>query len=589
MCGIAGVMMRDGSTPPPAVLDKLERALLHRGPDGAGRYVAGGVGFVHRRLSVIDLKTGAQPLFGPQGTVLVANAEIYNYVELRRGLLSDVRHATASDCETILHLYNRQRAGFVQHLRGMYAFALYDPTTGNLILSRDPFGIKPLYYAETASCIAFASEPQALVAAGLVVAELEPQASRELLQLQFITGAQTAFKGVRRLLPGETLVFNGGGVVSRTIQPALPEAPPLAALDEGDALEQLDQRLMDSVQIHQRSDVPYGIFLSGGIDSRAILACMARLGTAGVRAYTASFPNTSVPDEYPSAHKAALLFGARTTRVEVTAESFWSALPSVAARMDDPTADAASVPTFILAREAAKDVKVVLCGEGGDEIFAGYSRYRRQSRPWWLAGRQRRRRGPFSGSGVLREEPTGWRDGLAESERASRIGGRSRLQIAQATDCADFLAHGLLTKLDRSLMAHGLEGRTPFLDRQIADFGFVLPKSLQIKNRRGKYLLRRWLDRQAPQDDCFARKKGFTPPYLAWLRAAGERLGPLVAADAAIDELCHPQAVQRLFLSDNDRDLEAAWTLLFFALWHRQHIRGVAPDGDTLACLAGQA
>jgi asparagine synthase (glutamine-hydrolysing) len=589
MCGIAGVVMRDGSNPAVEVLDKLERALWHRGPDGSGRYVANGVGFIHRRLSIIDLKTGAQPLFGPTGTVLVANAEIYNYVELRRDLLSGARFSTASDCETILHLYDREGPNCDRHLRGMYAFALYDPVTRNIVLSRDPFGMKPLYYAETPTCIAFASEPQALVAAGLVVAELEPQASRELLQLQFATGAQTAFKDIKRVLPGETLVFNGGRLVSRTVLASLPDAARSIALNEDDALEELDRRLMDSVAIHQRSDVPYGLFLSGGIDSRAILACMARLGTAGVRAYTASFPNSSVPDEYPSAQKAAALFGAQTTRVEVTVESFWSALPHAIAAVDDPTADAAIVPTFILAREAAKDVKVVLCGEGGDEIFAGYSRYRRQSRPWWLGGRQRRRRGLFSEAGILREEPVGWRDGLAASEHASRVGGRSRLQIAQATDCADFLAHGLLIKLDRSLMANGVEGRTPFLDRQIADFGFALPKSLQIRKRRGKFLLRRWLDQQAPQDDCFARKKGFTPPYIQWLRAAGNRLGPLVAADPAIEALCRPQAVQRLFVSDNDRDLEAAWTLLFFALWHRQHIRGLAPDGDTLACLAQRA
>lgn len=584
MCGIAGVMTRNGAAPDAAVLDRLTQALRHRGPDGVGRHMRDDVGLVHARLAIIDLKTGDQPLYGRRGCALIANAEIYNFVELRQRL-GNAGFATKSDCEPILHLYDSHGADCARELRGMYAFGLHDPDNKRLVLSRDPFGIKQLYYVETPAAFAFASEPQALIAAGLIKAEAVPRAVGELLQLQFTTGADTIFRGIRRVLPGETLIVEGGRVVARKLLAALPEGGPVD-MDEAAAMERLDRVLMDSVAVHERSDVPYGLFLSSGIDSTTILACMARLDGHAVQAYTATFPSTSVHDEYAEAHRLASAIGARHIKVEVTAEHFWSQLPRIVASVDDPTADYAIVPTHLLAREAAKDVKVVLCGEGGDEMFAGYSRYRRQSRPWWLGGRARRRRGPFSNQGIFIEEPRDWRDGIAAAEKAVALRGRSRLQIAQALDCADYLPHGLLVKLDRCLMAHGLEGRTPLLDPVIADFAYRLPQALKLRHRRGKYLLRRWLEKNVPQSLPFARKKGFTAPVADWIGAKGERLGPLVAADPGIAAVCVPERVKGLFASPQKSHLEAAWRLLFYALWHRRHIRGLAADGDVFECLA---
>lgn len=584
MCGIAGLMTRDGRPPDPAILDRLTAALRHRGPDGTGRHVRDDVGLVHARLAIIDLATGDQPLFGPRQCALVANAEIYNYVELRQRLGNSL-FKTKSDCEPILTLYDRHGADTARELRGMYAFGLHDPDNKQLVLARDPFGIKQLYYAETASGFAFASEPQALIAAGLVTPEAVPRAVAELLQLQFTTGAETIFRGIHRVLPGETLVVQGGRIIRRTRLPALPAGGP-AEMDEAAAMDKLDRVLMDSVIVHERSDVPYGLFLSSGIDSTTILACMARLNGHSVLAYTASFPATSVHDEYAEAHRLAAAIGAKHVKVEVTAAHFWAQLPAIVASVDDPTADYAIVPTHLLAREAAKDVKVVLCGEGGDEMFAGYSRYRRQARPWWLGGRPRRRRGPFSGAGVFREEPRDWRDGIAAAEEAAALPGRSRLQIAQALDCADYLPHGLLVKLDRCLMAHGLEGRTPLLDPVIAEFAFPLPQRLKLRHRRGKYLLRRWLERQVPQSMPFARKRGFTAPVADWIRGEGGRLGPLVAADPGVAAVCAPERVKGLFASQAKGELEAAWRLLFYALWHRRHIRGLPADGNVFDCLA---
>ena len=584
MCGIAGVMSVDGSPVDNGICDRLEAALRHRGPDGSGRFNRDGVALVHTRLAIVGLESGAQPLYGTDGVTLVANGEIYNDLELRAGILSDTQFATSSDSESILRLYERFGPAAVSHLRGMYAFALHDAKERCLILSRDPFGIKQLYYAELPGLFVFASEPGALIDAGLLGASCEKNAITELLQLQFTTGAQTIFHGIKRLLPGETIIVRNGRIAETHSLAALPEGGPTPH-QESKALEDLDSTLMESVFAHQRSDVPFGLFLSSGVDSTAILACMTRLNGNPIRAYTASFPGTGVADEYPEAHKNALRFGADHIKVEVTEADFWAELPAIAAAVDDPTADYAVVPTYLLAREAAKDVKVVLCGEGGDELFAGYGRYRRQIRPWWLGGRQRKRKGPFSTPGLLRE-PSDWRAGIVGAERASAHPGRTRLQIAQAADCVDYLPHGLLVKLDRCLMAHGLEGRTPFLDPKLAEFGFRLPQNLLLARRRGKYLLRRWLDQQAEGMDCFARKKGFTVPVGEWIMAQGARLAPLVAADPAVAEICDPDAVRSLYTSGNKQDQQAAWRLLFFALWHRRHIRGLPAEGDVFECLS---
>lgn len=585
MCGIAGIMMKGSKAPDPAVLDRLLTALRHRGPDGSGRHIRDDVGLVHTRLAIIDLEGGQQPLFGRRGTALVCNGEIYNDPELRAGELAAERFATRLDCESILHLYDRHDIDCTSRLRGMYAFAVHDPDRRSLVIARDPFGIKPLYYTEGPCFFAFASEPQALVAAGLVEPEIVHHAVEELLQLQFTTGARTVLSDIRRLLPGQALRIEAGVVVETRRIAALPASGP-SEIGEAAALRQLEEAIVNSVYVHQRSDVPFGLFLSSGIDSNTILACMARLNSSPVVAYTASFPGTSVADEYQQAHRTARAVGAHHFHLEISKTDFWAHLPKIVASVDDPTADYAIVPTYLLAREAAKDLKVVLCGEGGDEIFAGYSRYRRQLRPWWLNGRQRRRTGPFSKAGVLREEGTGWRDGIVAAEAASALPGLSRLQTLQMADCVDYLPHGLLTKLDRCLMAHGLEGRTPFLDPVVAAFGFCLPQRLKLGRRQGKFLLRRWIEKNLPAADPFARKKGFTVPVGEWISQAADRLGGLVAADPAVTTLCVPERVKAVFASTGKREMEAAWRLLFYALWHRRHIRGLMPEGDVFDCLS---
>jgi asparagine synthase (glutamine-hydrolysing) len=518
----------------------------------------------------------------------VANAEIYNYVELRESL-SDVAFATTSDCETPLPLYRRHDLDYVDHLRGMYAIALHDPARGRLVLSRDPFGIKPLYYAETARGLAFASEPRALVAAELVAAAEHPSARDELLQLQFSTGCETPLAGVMRVLPGETLVVEGGRIVGRRRLKALPKGPP-EEMEEDLALSRLDVALEDSVRLHQRADVPYGMFLSGGIDSSVLLAMMARVNETPVLAFTVGFPESGAVDERDHARYLAKLTGAEHVEVEFSEADFWNLLPRLASVMDDPAADYAVLPTYKLAGcAAAHGLKVVLSGEGGDELFAGYGRYRSVLRPLWLGGRAMRAHGIFDGLGILKQEPGRWRDGIAAAEIRARDGSHSKLQAAQATDCTDWLPNDLLTKLDRCLMHHGVEGRTPFLDREVAYSGFRLPDSMKLRKGLGKWILRRWLAEHLPEAEPFSRKRGFTVPVGEWVSAQGTRLGPLVAEQEGVAALCDKGAVTALFTrATRKRSRRAAWTLLFYALWHRANIRGLPPVGDVFETLGAK-
>ena len=584
MCGIAGIAMQPGAPGvAPLVLSALAAALAHRGPDGDGHTSIGRTALVHTRLAIIDLPGGDQPFFAG-AAALVANGEVYNYRELSVGMTG---LATASDCEPPLHLY-RAQSGYPDTLRGMFAIAITDRSDRSLTLTRDPFGIKPLYTAVIPGGLAFASEPQALLAAGLAQRGVRPAARDELLQMQFTTGADTIFPGIQRVLPGETLRSVDGHIVERHRVEALPPGPP-EEIGEDAALARLDAALEQSVDLHQRSDVPYGMFLSGGVDSAAILALMARLNERPVLAYTAGFAVRGAPDERAAAAVVARAAGAHHETVEVTEAMVWRHLPQIVAAMDDPAADYAIIPTWFLARRARQDVTVVLSGEGGDELFAGYGRYRSAMRPWWRGGRVMRARGTFDRLDVLRDPMPGWRDGFAASEVRAAVPGRSRLAVAQATDVADWLPHDLLLKLDRCLMAHGVEGRTPFLDLGVAAAAFRLPDTMKVRDGRGKWLLRQWLSRALPAAAPFARKQGFTVPVGTWIAGQGARLGPLVAVQPGVAEIAAPDRVCALFRAASDRHKAfAAWSLLFYALWHRAHVEAQTMDGDVFEVLAAR-
>lgn len=343
-----------------------------------------------------------------------------------------------------------------------------------------------------------------------------------------------------------------------------------ASSDE-QVLLQLDAVLEDSVRVHQRSDVPYGLFLSGGIDSAAIATLMARLNERPVTACTCGFEAPGARDERAQAERVARALNLDWRETSFGEADFWRILPQVAWALDDPTTDYATLPTYKLA-EAAKDtLTVVLTGEGGDELFGGYGRYRRALRPRLFGGRPAEPQvdAPFlkdGGEGALER----WR------QAAKAPPGLTRLQEAQWADIATWLPNDLLLKLDRCLMAHGLEGRTPFLDREVAAFAFNLPDRLKVRGRYGKWILRKWLERCCPAAEPWAKKQGFTVPVAAWIAPRAADLAPAMARHEGLAQVCDMDAVQAIFAREGGE--KHLWPLLFYAVWWNIHVGGMEPD-----------
>jgi asparagine synthase (glutamine-hydrolysing) len=357
----------------------------------------------------------------------------------------------------------------------MYAFCLAG-VDGRTWLVRDSFGIKPLYVLEQEGSVAFASEPRAFFKAGLIAPEIEIEAAQELVSLNYTLGERTIFKNIRRLAPGEIVEIRDGRLAPRGRRVALHRVR-TSALEN--VLGRLDAVLEESVRLHLRADVRCGLFLSGGIDSAAVATLMARLHRGAVTALTCAFDAPGVHDERKKAERVARALNLDWREVRFDEADFWRILPQVAWALDDPTADYAALPTFKLGEAAKGTLSVVLTGDGGDELFGGYGRYRRALRPAWLGGRPAEPRG---GDPAIRAR---WR------AAASPPSGLTPLQRAQWGDVATWLPNDILLKLDRCLMAHGLEGRTPFLDPAVASFGYSLPDRHKVRDGYGKYLLRR--------------------------------------------------------------------------------------------------
>jgi asparagine synthase (glutamine-hydrolysing) len=598
MCGIAGLLGGEDAAAGAAATAMIG-ALQHRGPDGIRREGLPHAALAHARLSIIDLEGGWQPLHAAGGTV-IGNGEIYNYLELARdhGLAEAL--ATGSDFEPLLHLYAREGEAAFDRLRGMYALCLIG-ADGRAWLARDPFGIKPLYLMEHAGGLAFASEPRAFFAAGMMRRELDEGAARELLDLNYVLGERTAFQGLRRLAPGEVAEVRDGRIVSGRRRLCLPftanEArragrrgssadsgvsassfpTPTASRSalphggEGKLLSQLDAVLEDSVRVHQRSDVPYGLFLSGGIDSAAIATVMARLNARPVTAFTCGFEAAGAADERAQAERVARALDLDWRETRFGEADFWRILPQVAWALDDPTADYATLPTYKLAEAAKGALTVVLTGEGGDELFAGYGRYRRALRPTLLGGR------PAEPRGARPEVLAAWR-----TAARAPLPGLTPLQQAQWADIATWLPNDLLLKLDRCLMAHGLEGRTPFLDPEVAAFAWGLPDRMKVRGGFGKWLLRKWLERACPAAQPWAKKQGFTVPVEAWIAPRAEDIASRIGRVEAVRRVVGEEAAARMRTPGAQR-----WPLLFFAVWALIHLEGAAPT-EALASVGGE-
>ena len=568
MCGIAGVLGGDQGEAAEKLAHEMIGRIAHRGPNGIRVEQLPGATLAHARLSIIDLEGGWQPLQAA-GSTIIGNGEIYNYVELTEEFGLKSKLSTGSDFEPLLHLYALEGEKAFQRLRGMYAFCLIGGD-GRTWLVRDPFGIKPLYtgYWQGPRMV-FASEPSALRSEDAAPLDLAPTQTEELLALGYLSRGQQHLPG-RALEREEDGDFGWAEILPRWGEVSVPPDQNSKSL-----LIALDAILEDSVRVHQRSDVPYGLFLSGGIDSTTIATLMARLNTRPVTAFTCGFDISEASDERRAAEKVARALNLDWRETAFTEEDFWRIAPEVAWALDDPTTDYACLPTYKLA-EAAKDtLTVVLSGEGGDELFAGYGRYRRARRPKWLGGRPAEPQidAQFlkgGGAGAL----SGWRRAAGEAVLEHHPKSLTRLQRAQAADIATWLPNDLLLKLDRMLMAHGLEGRTPFLDREVAAFAFNLPDRMKVRGRHGKWLLRKWLERACPAAEPWARKKGFTVPVAAWIAPRASDIGPRVAACEGLAEVCDLDAVRAVFT--DDAQSKNRWPLVFYALWWSIHVGGAS-------------
>ena len=585
MCGIAGIL---GVTDPQAA-EREVRAMIeriaHRGPDGIRVESGPGWCVAHARLSIIDLEGGWQPLHAA-GSTIIGNGEIYNYLELTEEFGLADKLATGSDFEPLLHLYALEGERAFERLRGMYAFCLIGGD-GRTWLVRDGFGIKPLYYKQQGNGLAFASEAGAFAAGP---DQFVAERGAEVLALGYSLEPEvhtdqdaTVFRGVYRLEPGGRVL---NGVLLEDIgslgMPWLTDRRP-AQGDEEDLLNQLDRLLEDSVKVHQRSDVPYGLFLSGGIDSTAIATMMARLNARPVTAFTCGFDVPEARDERGAAEHVANALNLDWRETTFGEDDFWRITPQVARFLDDPTTDYACLPTYKLAEAARGTLTVVLSGEGGDELFAGYGRYRRALRPRWLGGREAE---PQIDAPFLKDRGSrpisAWRDATKWIGDDKLTG----LQGSQANDIVTWLPNDLLLKLDRMLMAHGLEGRTPFLDKEVAAFAFNLPDRMKVRGKYGKYILRKWLERHCPAAEPWAKKKGFTVPVASWIAPRAGDLGPRIAAVRGVAEVCDVEAVRAVFT--DEKQAHNRWPLLFFALWSLIHVEGAEPNA-ALRSLLGEA
>lgn len=590
MCGIAGIFLRHG-TPDSARLQAAAAALAHRGPDDTGVYVSGRAGLVHTRLSIIDLEGGHQPIrSATEQLSLIVNGEIYNYRELSDELVAEGRRfETRSDSETILHAYAVHGDDFARHLHGMFAFALLDAARETLLVGRDRLGIKPLFYARTPDRFVFASELKALLPLLPFQPEINPRALVEYLQNQFNTGEETIFDGIHRVPPGTWLRVDPDlNIASHRYWSALDVTPRDTAPEEADTeFEALFDQVMTE---HMRSDVPFGLFLSGGLDSGVLLAKLREHSTAPLKTYSVGFAGPGLDDELEQARWIAGQFGVEHIPLVLSGDEIFGHLVHTVWAADDLMRDYASLATSLLAQRAAQDLKVVFSGEGGDEVFGGYRRYRQslerrlkalirpgsggfRTRGHWRGSRARRifgtrlrpllplARQPFTNA--WGETPPAW----------------SSLQRAQYTDLVTALPDNLLVKADRMLMSFSLEGRVPFLDHRVVDFGLSLPDGMKVSGRAGKVFLKHWAERRIPRDYLYRAKRGFHVPVGHWLRGDFlARLGEKLPENRAIRDWFDPAGVRRL-VAEQDRRGNAGrelWGILQFAVWHRLFIEGPA-------------
>lgn len=565
MCGIHGIYRFDGLAVEPGILSAMGDRTRHRGPDDEGQHVDGPCGIAMRRLSIIDLAGGHQPLSNAEETLwLVCNGEIYNFRELRSELLAKGYHfKTGSDCEVMLHLYDAEGDDFVHRLNGMFDFALWDARRRRLLIGRDRLGVKPLYVLQDWQRLAFASEAKALLALPGVSGELDQRVVGDYLHLGYVAAPDCIFKGIRKLPPATLLAVEDGKVREWRYW-RLPERS-LQGVSESEWVARVRSQLDESVRMQMVSDVPIGAFLSGGVDSSAVVGLMARHSAQPIRTYAIGFAGgeaEALYNELPYARRVAELFSTSHREILVRPDVV-ALLPKLLWHMDEPLSDTAFITTFLVSEFARQDVKVILSGVGGDELFGGYRRYlgghyanRYRRLPAWL-----RRSASFAAERLPADRHSGFlntlrlaKGFLASAEMAPDERYRSYLQVLGrpavanlliepagvgpdpltrafaaagnddelnrmfAVDAETQLPDDLLLLTDKMSMAVSLECRVPLLDHQLVELAATMPAAIKVREGRLKYAMKAALADLLPEDILNRKKRGFGTPMGAWLK-----------------------------------------------------------------------
>ena len=631
MCGICGIVAAGSGGPPISreTLEQMNRSLVHRGPDDDGLFISEEVGLASRRLSIIDLQTGKQPIANEDGTMwIVFNGEIYNYRELRI-YLDKHGHVfrTNSDTETILHLYEEFGTDCVQHLNGIFAFAIWDDVKKQLILVRDRLGIKPMYYTRLPNGhLIFGSEMKAILLHPEVERTVDLIALNEYLSYEYVPTPRTIIRNVQRLEAGHTLIYNSRGLqINAYAALSFKQSESRPPVHWRDYSVALYDKLYSAVRSELVSDVPVGVLLSGGIDSSTIAALMVDLYPGTVESFTIAFEEGSF-DESNYARQVAAHLGTRHNEMVLTSKKAVELVGDITNFLDEPFADSSIIPTYLLSRFAREKVKVVLGGDGGDELFAGYPtvlshrliEYYERLTPWslrtfvaprildnlrisfdnlsldfrlrrFLAGRgvpllTRHQR--WLGSFVDEEKGVLLRDWIKPVLRdtyhqsyafADECDAMEPLNQVLFNDLKTYLEGDILYKVDRASMAASLEVRVPFLNREVVQFTNDLPLDLKLHNLTGKFLLKKTMDGHLPSEIIQRPKKGFNMPVAYWLSGDLKEVMLDMLSESFINrqDLFSYSYIEQLTTEHFEHrkdNRKLLWTLFMFQMWYRTYI-----------------
>ena len=577
MCGIAGFSYIKPDKNISKRFFNTERYLSHRGPENTGFFKNPHLDLIHTRLSIVDIKGGNQPIQNKR-YVLVANGEIYNDPEIRKKNRT-YKFVTNSDSESILALYERNGIDGLKLLRGMYAFIIYDKKRDEVIIGRDEFGIKPLYFSLMKNGIAFCSETKPIVSLKKSIPNINVWKLFEYMQLQYSSGTETLYEGIQRVAPGQILVIKRGKIIKSFLSSFTQKKK---SINDAELIASLDKSLRESVSSHLRSDVPYCIFFSGGIDSMLLLHYVHQLKKENVTAYSISFDE----DTSKSLEKITQTYNVDLVKVKFSEDDFWNWIFLAAEKIDEPVADYAILPTLKLASIASKKYKVALTGEGGDELFGGYGRYKKSQRV--LFGKKDYLpKGAFND--VLGSKKfQNWEYELKNLNSFFLKNKVTRLQSFQLFDYYNWLPNNLLVKLDRCLMTFSMEGRTPFIDKKLFNKLFYISDKEKIYNGVSKFYIRKFLNSNIQNYNFFEKKKGFTVPIYEWIPKKINFLRELLLKQDFLKEYFSKDELVKICNATriNKKFVKPLWHIIFFTSWYLVNIKGIKKRGNFFDILA---